>query len=72
MDTILNKVGYVRSGENSNMYFKVLDDINNTGGYIILFSKDINFSYCFDNWLPSLDAVKEFLINVDWVDKPNN
>lgn len=63
----INTIGKIIQGDDAGCYLKVLDDSESTGGYLILTSKNINFSDCFDDWVQNKHALKGFFEESGWV-----
>lgn len=65
-----NKIGLVKSGDMSGFYVKVLPDLDGTGGYYILYSKDFSSKYSegYDDWMLTDAEVQNYFktISVDW------
>ena len=68
---LLNKIGYISSGDMKSFYLKIVHDIENTGGYYILFSKDFNNLYAegYDEWYLNLEELTGRFndFNVEWI-----
>jgi hypothetical protein len=66
----INKKGKILSGDDLGWYILVQDDTENTGGYYIILSKDINFSGGlgdgFDTWIEKEEYVKEYFNKANW------
>lgn len=65
-----NKIGLVKSGDMVGFHVKILPDINGTGGYYILYSKDFSDKTAegYDDWLLNEYEVESYFKNiiVDW------
>ena len=47
-------------------YIKILDDTENTGGYLVLQSPEINFQgFGYDNWFLNLEEIQQHFISND-------
>ena len=65
-----NKIGLVKNGDMVGFYVKIFPDINSTGGYYILYSKDFSDKTAegYDDWLLNEYEVESYFRNiiVDW------
>lgn len=52
-------------------FIKIIDDMDNTGGFIILLSQNGNFFFpdCYDDWVENLETLKAYLQESAWVIK---
>ena len=66
MEIKINQIGQIVAGDDVSSYVKVVDDIENTGGYLILTSTDRNMQHCFDSWVESKDALSRYFAESDW------
>lgn len=67
MDKILiDVIGKITSGDEIGSYVKVIDDSENSGGFIILTSSNINFENGYDNWVGDIDALQQYFKDSDW------
>ncbi len=72
MEIKIDTIGKITSGDECGWYVKVLDDSENTGGFIVLTSERIDFSNAFDSWVESLDALQSYFEESQWTVKWNN
>lgn len=68
MKILLNKPGRIISGAEMGRYVKILDDTDESGGYLILTaaSPDMH-NEGFDSWVGSMDEVAKFFDEAKWV-----
>jgi len=66
----IGKTGRIIRGANSGSFVKILDDGDNTGGYLILFAKDSTFLNGYDDWVESSKDLEKYFweagLEVDW------
>ena len=60
-------VGRIVEGDDAGSYVKVLDDSENTGGYIILTSSHHDMSDGFDNWVQDRESLSAYFEESRWV-----
>ena len=63
-----NKTGRIIAGESQGWYVRVLNDQENSGGYLILQSADPDFNGTegFDDWLENEADIPEFFQECGW------
>jgi hypothetical protein len=66
MEVKINQIGRIVAGDEVGAYVKVVDDIENTGGYLVLTSVDRNMQDCFDSWVENKDALSRYFTESDW------
>ncbi len=68
---LLNKIGYISSGDMKSFYLKIVHDTEKTGGYYILFSRDFSDFYAegYDEWYLNLEELTDRFndFNVEWI-----
>ncbi len=66
----LNTVGKIINGENLGLFIKVLDDSENTGGYIVLLSTNDVFDgkeqWVYDDWVENSKSLKNYFTLKKW------
>ena len=67
----INKVGIIESGDDAGYQVKILDDSDNTGGYLVLISKDFDdsSSEAFDDWVQNESALVKYIQESNWIIK---
>lgn len=64
----INIIGKILEGDNKSWYLLVQEDFENTGGYLILISKDVDFSSgdgC-DYWVEKYSDIIGFFEESKW------
>lgn len=64
----INVIGKILKGDNENWYLLVKEDFENTGGYLILIAKDLNFASdegC-DYWVEKYSNLIAFFEESKW------
>jgi hypothetical protein len=59
-------VGRIIAGDDAGSYVKVVDDSENTGGFLILTSDRHDMSTGFDNWVETKESVESFFAESNW------
>ncbi|NML35511.1 hypothetical protein [Paraburkholderia antibiotica] len=59
-------VGRIIAGDDASSYVKVVDDAENTGGFLILTSNRPDMITGFDNWVETKEAVGSFFAESNW------
>ncbi|MBL3558394.1 hypothetical protein JK643_18565 [Marinobacter sp. JB05H06] len=70
-DIRVGKIGVVLAGENIGWQIRVEDDSVNTGGYLVLTSRDFTDPHAeaFDDWVEDEGALQEYFRESGWVVK---
>lgn len=64
----INVIGKILEGDNENWYVLIKEDFENTGGYLILISKDpdfISIEGC-DYWVEKYSNLRGFFDESNW------
>ena len=62
-----NLLGRIIKGDSAGWFIKIHDDQENTGGYLVVQSKNSDFSGDgFDNWFETMGEVERFLKYKNW------
>ena len=69
----INKFGKVISDKMKGWFIIIRDDLENTGGYLVILSEDNKFSKNgYDNWFLNLKEVEQYLLDnkfeIEWFD----
>lgn len=67
MEIKIGLVGRIVEGDDIGSYVKVLDDSQNTGGYLILTSAHQDMSDGADNWVEDWDTLSRYFQESRWV-----
>ena len=68
-DVRIGQVGQIISGDQVGRFVKVLDDSENTGGFLILTSIEPTFKngHGDDNWVEDRDTLSLYFHEADWL-----
>ena len=67
-DIPFGTLGQIKSGEGVGRYVEVLDDAENTGGFLICTYADADRSpEAFDDWMESIADVEAFFDESGWI-----
>lgn len=67
MEIKIGPIGRIVMGDELGSYVKVLDDSENTGGYLILISAHQDMSDGGDNWVEDQDMLERYFSESQWV-----
>ena len=67
----INTIGRITSGSMQNWYIIIKDDSENTGGYLVIQSPNIDISSDgYDNWFEKIEEVVQYIqsnnIKIEW------
>jgi len=62
----LNKTGRIIAGDDKDYYVRIICDKENTGGYLILTSPNLDLSSGFDNWVETEEALQKYIEESKW------
>lgn len=72
MEIKFNILGIILNGANpEEKFIKIIDDQENTGGFLVLLSSNDKFSSfnSYDDWVENLEILKEYLQESNWIIK---
>ncbi|MDO9160955.1 MAG: hypothetical protein Q8N35_08055 [Methylococcaceae bacterium] len=67
MEIKIGIVGEIVAGDETGSFIKVVDDIENTGGFLILTSSTPEMIDGFDNWVENEKSLSQYFIESGWV-----
>ena len=62
----VGKKGHIRKGKSAGWFVLVQDDSANTGGFLILTAKDIDFKEGFDGWVENTSFLEQYFQEAGW------
>jgi hypothetical protein len=66
-NAIIGKTGRIVAGDDLGRFVKVVDDSENTGGFLVLTADDVEFRSGHDNWVEDEAALKRYFQEAGWL-----
>lgn len=66
MDIKIGRSGKILSGSECGSYIKIIDDSENTSGFLILTSASSDFKTGFDNWVEDFSSIEKYFAESGW------
>lgn len=63
----IGKMGKILAGDDRGLFIKVQDDSVNTGGYLILTSRNLDMSDGHDAWVLDQEQLEGYFKESDWL-----
>lgn len=67
MNIQINRLGKILQGDEKGYYIKIIDDLDNTGSFLILTSPDIDMKKGFDNWVKDKRSLERYFMESNWL-----
>ncbi len=67
MNIEINKIGKIIKGDDIGHFVKIINDSENTGGYLILISKHQDMQTGYDNWVENEETLLRFIEESHWL-----
>lgn len=67
MELKIGNIGKIIAGDEAGSYIKIIDDHENTGGFLILTSNHLSMASAFDNWVRNEEELMRYFIESAWV-----
>jgi hypothetical protein len=67
MEIKIGRIGRILAGDDVEKYVKIVDDFENTGGFLVLTASDFQMSECFDDWVENGDVLRKYFEASRWV-----
>jgi hypothetical protein len=62
----IGPVGKIVEGDDAGYYVKIVDDEQNTGGFLVITSDSPDFSTGYDDWVENRSALEEYFVESGW------
>lgn len=63
----MNSVGKIVYGYKAGYFLKVIDDSENTGGYLILTAETESFEHGHDGWVENMTDLQGYFEEAGWI-----
>lgn len=67
MNIQINRLGKILQGDEKGYYIKIIDDLDNTGSFLILTFPDIDMKKGFDNWVKDKRSLEGYFMESNWL-----
>ncbi len=67
MEIKIGVVGKIVAGDESGSFLKVVDDTENTGGFLILTASTPEMIDGFDNWVENEKSLSRYFVESEWI-----
>ncbi|MCC7038389.1 MAG: hypothetical protein IT560_13955 [Alphaproteobacteria bacterium] len=67
MEIKIGNVGKIVAHDDVGSYIKVVDDRENTGGFLILTAAAPDMLNGFDSWVEDMEALQRFFAEAGWI-----
>ena len=64
---VIGKVGKIIAGEQQGHFVKIVDDSENTGGFLILICEDAELRVGHDNWVEDEASLRAYFEEAGWI-----
>jgi hypothetical protein len=70
----IDRIGKITNSQMANQFIIIQDDFENTGGYLVIQSQNLDFSGDgYDNWFESLNEVEQYIrynnLSIGWMEE---
>jgi hypothetical protein len=66
MEIKIGQIGQILAGDEVGAYVKIMDDAENSGGYLILTAMKRDMLNSFDNWVESREDLFRYFVESRW------
>lgn len=60
-------VGKVLNGFDIDKYIKIVDDGENSDGFLVFISEEKSMTNCFDDWVENMEMLKKYFEESGWM-----
>lgn len=65
-EKIVGRIGRIVAGDELGRFVKIVNDSENTGGFLILTADDAEFRNCHDNWVEDEVGLERYFQESGW------